>query len=154
MAASFVHPSRTFSSTCISARKKARKLSNNLSRTFINQSKHTHSIHCTDIIRFLQDDADSGIVGHLGYSRRGLGGKVGLREKIKFHVTRICYCQANTCCATFQLTTDAYLRILLSNDASLNPGPFQCHLSIVVEQLLPIIEPYNVMPARNGVTLV
>ena len=45
-------------------------------------------------------------------------------------MSRICYCQASSCCATFQLVTDGYLRIILSNDLFPNPGPVQCPCSV------------------------
>ena len=49
------------------------------------------------------DRGEVGHVGHLGYLRRGLGRGLGQPGKKKFLVSRICYCQASSCCATIQL---------------------------------------------------
>ena len=117
----------------LTMRKKAFKQSNNTSRTLLKQLEHAQKNDCRDI-GFFQEEVGSGEVGHLGhlgYSRRGLSRGLGQPTKKKFLVSRICYCcQASSCCATFQLVTDGYLRIILSNDVSPNPGPVQCPCSV------------------------
>ena len=136
-------------------RKKAFKQSNNTSRTLLKQLEHAQKNDCRDIIGFFQEEVGSGEVGHLGhvgYSRRGLGRGLGQPAKKKFLVSRICYYQASSCCATFQLVIDGYLRIILSNDVSPNPGPVRILAQFVLEQLLQVnIKPYNVMSVKKMV---
>ena len=52
-------------------RKKAFKQSSNASRTLLKQIEHAQKNDCRDIIGFFQKEV--GHLGHLGYSRRGLG---------------------------------------------------------------------------------